>query len=164
MSSFEASLPRFEDIEVGVEAEIGSHTFSEQEIVDFASRFDPQHFHIDPVAARGSLLGGLCASGWHTACTWMRLNVVRLQQQAEGRPSGRVGAAIGPSPGFDNMTWKNPVYAGDTVTYRNRITARRELASRPGWGLVSFHAEGFNQRGQEVFSFDGAFLARRREA
>ena len=64
----------WEDFKVGETVEMGKHVFTEAEIIDFARQFDPQPFHIDPVAARSSFFGGLIASGWHTCAVCMRLN------------------------------------------------------------------------------------------
>jgi acyl dehydratase len=65
----------FEDIEIGSRRELGSHTFTQDEIIAFAKKYDPQVFHIDPEAAKHSMFGGIIASGWHTAAMWMRLAV-----------------------------------------------------------------------------------------
>ena len=71
-------------------------------------------------------------------------------------------ARLGPSPGFSNLKWLKPVYAGDTITYRSTLTGKRVSASRPGWGIAFHHNTGTNQHGEEVFSFDGAVLWERR--
>ena len=68
---------------------------------------------------------------------------------------GQRPARLGPSPGFSNLKWLKPVYAGDTITYRSTVTAKRASASRPGWGLVFHHNTATNQHGEEVFAFDG---------
>ena len=68
--------PRYwDDYEVGQKFPLGSTSFTEQEIVDFARQFDPQPFHIDPEAAKQSIYGGIIASGWHIASKMMRLFV-----------------------------------------------------------------------------------------
>ena len=77
----------FEDFEPGHVYELGSHTVTEEEIVDFARRFDPQPFHLDPEAARESVFGGLIASGWHTGAMWMRLYVDSMLGDSDGRGS-----------------------------------------------------------------------------
>lgn len=155
----------FEDLEIGQEAEIGSHTFTAGEIIAFARRWDPQPFHIDPEAAARSLLGGLCASGWHTACMWMRLNVEHGRRlAAEALAAGRQPPRFGPSPGISDLRWPRPVYAGDTVTYSWRISGKRPLATRPQWGLVEHEAFGVNQNGEPVLAFAGKFFLGRRSA
>ncbi len=63
-----------------------------------------------------------------------------------------------------NLKWLKPVYPGDTVRYRSTVTGKRELASRPGWGIVMSLNEGFNQHGELVFSFEGKVLTPRRYA
>ena len=146
----------FEDIEVGARDEIGSHTFTTEEIKRFARVFDPQPFHLDEAAAERSHFGGLLASGWHTQAIWMKLNVKhwngrRSERQAAGRPNARVG----PSPGFEELKWLKPVYAGDTITFENVVTGKKRSRSMPGWGLVTFKMTGRNQSGEESISFVG---------
>lgn len=155
--------PYFEDLMVGETDELGSHTFTAEEIVRFARQFDPQPFHIDPEAAKDSLFGALCASGWHTASVWMKLMLAfREHVRADARAHGARAARLGPSPGFTNLKWLKPVYVGDTITYRSTLTGKRVSASRPGWGLVFHHNVGVNQKGEEVFSFEGAVFWERR--
>ncbi|MEC9367384.1 MAG: MaoC family dehydratase [Pseudomonadota bacterium] len=154
----------FEDIEIGETAELGTHLFTEEDILSFARRFDPQRFHVDPVAAKDSLFGGLCASGWHTASVWMRL-MVRHQAALAARSGSEAfahQARLGASPGFRQLKWLKPVYPGDTIAYRSTITEKVELDSRPGWGLVCTLAEGFNQKGEPVISFVGQVFVERR--
>ena len=146
----------FEDVIVGEVSDIGSHTFTAEEIKRFASAFDPQPFHIDEAAAAASHFGRLCASGWHTLAVWMRLNVRRLQQRAgEQAAAGVKSARLGPSPGFEQLKWLRPVYAGDSVSFTTEVVAKRASRSRPGWGLVSMRSMGRNQAGEDVISFVG---------
>jgi acyl dehydratase len=135
----------WEDFQPGDTLEIGSHTFIEEEIIAFARQFDPQSFHTDPQAAKNSFFGGLIASGWHTCAIAMRLMVDKYIARS---------ASLG-SPGLDNIRWLSPVRAGDTITYRRRITAARPSESRPGIGLVQTQWEALNQRGELVMSMEG---------
>src|SRR5262249_52120826 len=153
----------FEDIAVGDRAEIGRHTFAAEEIKSFAQRFDPQPFHLGEAAAAQSLFGALCASGWHTACLWMRLAVEdRRREDDERRARGEAGAALGVSPGFRELRWLNPVYPGDTITYATEIVELRPSGSRPEWGIMTSRNTGTNQRGEPVLSFiSSAFIERR---
>lgn len=155
----------FEDIAIGDRAEIGRHTFRAEEIKAFAARFDPQPFHLDEAAAAHSLFGALCASGWHTACLWMRLAVEhRRREDAERRARGELVAALGVSPGFRDLRWPNPVYVGDTVTYATEVLELRPSASRPTWGIMTARNTGTNQRGEPVLSFvSSAFVERRQK-
>jgi acyl dehydratase len=144
---------RFDALEIGEETPLGSFTFMADDIIAFARAFDPQRFHIDEAAAKASLFGGLCASGWHTAAVWMRLMVA--QRRHVERALGADAPRLGPSPGFRNLKWLKPVFAGDTIIYSSTITDKRPSASRPGWGLVFHRNTGVNQTGEPVFSFDG---------
>lgn len=153
----------FEDIRVGVVAEIGSHTFTQEEMIDFAEKYDRQDYHLDPEAAKNGPFGGLIASGWLTASVFMGLFVRHLHETAEDiRKAGKPVGRMGPSPGFEELKWPRPVYAGDTVSYRTTVASKRELRSRPGWGIVRFRNEGFNQKGELVFSFHGKTFVERR--
>ncbi len=140
----------------GLLIEIGSYTFEAENIKRFAAKFDPQPFHLDEEAAKNSVFGGLCASGWHTAAIWMRLNVERGRKLLEAE-SGYCGPPpqFGMSPGAKNINWLKPVYAGDTISYRTTVTHKRLLRSKPGWGYIQKHNEGFNQHADKVFEFDG---------
>jgi acyl dehydratase len=147
----------FESIEIGDRREVGSHTFTAEDIKRFAARFDPQLFHLDEEAARRSHFGALCASGWHTAAVHMRLLVLHHQRmQAEMRARGEPIAKWGPSPGFKNLKWVRPVYAGDTITFAGEVIDKRTSASRPGWGIIIGRTTGTNQKDELVFEFQSA--------
>lgn len=135
----------WEDFAVGEQVEMGSHTFTEAEIIAFARQFDPQPFHIDPEAARRSAFGGLIASGWHTCSVGMRLMCENYVNRAIS-----MGA-----PGVDSIRWPNPVRPGDTVTFRRTVLQSRASNSRPDMGLLMTRWEGFNQRGELVASMEG---------
>ena len=154
-----------DEIEIGRVIELGSHHFTSEAIIAFAGKYDPQPFHVDAAAAATGPFGVLSASGWHTASAWMRCNVL-TQQAAEAklRAGARVPAVVGPSPGFTNLRWLKPVTPGDTITYRTTVTGKRELNSRPQWGMVFSFNEGFNQKGELVFSFEGKVLTPKRPA
>jgi acyl dehydratase len=155
--------PYFENITVGEVAELGTYTFEAAEIIRFAKAYDPQPFHVDPEAARRSHFGGLCASGWHTAGAWMKRLVerrIRLREAAIAR--GEAPVRFGPSPGFRDLRWLKPVYAGDTLTFRTRVVDKRASASRPEWGLVFSHNTGHNQHGELVYEFNGGGFVERR--
>jgi len=156
----------FEDIKVGDRAEVGRHTFTAGEIKKFATKFDPQPFHLDEAAAAKSIFGALCASGWHTASVWMGLMVEHNKREdAAQRARGEPVAALGPSPGFRELKWLRPVYVGDTITYATEIVETRASNSRPGWGLMSFKNTGVNQNNEPVISFISvAFVERRKGA
>lgn len=154
-----------EDLEVGSYLELGTETFTKENIVGFASLYDPQRFHLDEDEAKNSIFGRLAASGWQTASLWMR-NVVltRDRVQRELREKGFETPQGGPSPGFVHLRWPKPVFVGDTVTYATQIIDKR-VTSKPGWGLVFNHNTGVNQNGDLVFEFRGSgFIRTRGEA
>ncbi len=153
----------FEDIRVGDTRELGSFTFTAEDIKRFAAQFDPQRFHLDEEEGRKSLFGGLAASGWHVGSVCMRLLVADgKRQNEEERARGEESAVWGPSPGFRELRWIKPVLAGDTVSFASEVTSLRTSESRPQWGLVQARNTGTNQYGELVFSFLAtAFVPRR---
>ena len=144
----------WEDFKVGDCVEMGSHRFSAEEIIAFARQFDPQPFHIDPVAAKSSAFGGLIASGWHTCAVCMRLNCDSYINRT---------VSLG-SPGLDNIRWLKPVRPGDTIRFRRTVLDARASLSRPGVGLLRSRTEALNQHGVVVMSMEGWGMFGRRPA
>ncbi len=144
---------------VGTRIETGTLEFTAEDIVRFARKFDPQPFHLDAEAAKSFVFGGLCASGWHTCAGWMKMFLAHwVQESRRLKSEGIEPPKLGPSPGFKNLKWIRPVYAGDRITYSVTLTDSRELASRPGTWLNSTFNEGVNQNGQPVIRFDSSVL------
>jgi acyl dehydratase len=135
----------WEDFKVGDRAELGRHTFTEEEIVTFGRQFDPQPFHTDKQAAQASVFGGLIASGWHTCAVGMRLMCECTINRT---------VSLG-SPGIDNIRWLKPVRAGDTLSYRRLVVEARASATRKGVGLVKHRWEAVNQAGELVLTMEG---------
>ena len=135
----------FEDYSVGEVLEFGDEPVTEADIVEFARRYDPQPFHIDPVAARQSPFGGLIASGWMTAGVMMRLLVDHFIS-----PLSSLG-----SPGIDEIRWARPVRPGDRLKVRVTVLQVRRSASKPDRGLMQLHQEAVNQRGEVVMTVRG---------
>jgi len=133
----------FEDIHVGSTLEFGNKTVSLEEIIKFATKFDPQPFHIDEDAANDSIYGGIIASGWHTASMTMRMMVDHMIK-------GRAGLG---SPGVDNLRWFKPVRPGDTLRARSEVLSKRQSKSRPEMGTVFGVTQVFNQHDEMVMSF-----------
>ena len=156
----------FEDMPVGERRDIGSFTFTADDIKRFARAYDPKRFHLSEEEGRNSLFGGLAASGWHVASVCMRLLVLEAQRaDQEALARGEKVAAAGPSPGFRDLRWIRPVLAGDTVSYVNVVIDKRTSASRPGWGILTARTTGTNQRGEEVYSITAsAFVPTRAKA
>ena len=142
----------FEDIVIDEVFPLGSHTFEADEIIRFATLYDPQYFHLDAEAAKHSHFGGLVASGWHTVSVGHRKMVDRLFAEEDVvRAEGGTPGVSGPSPGVNRMDFKIPVRPGDTVTYRLTVVAKRPSNSWPGWGLLTNHLDGDNQHGEPVY-------------
>ena len=142
----------FEDIEPGTTYELGSHAVTREEIVEFASSFDPQPFHVDEEAAARSPFGGLIASGWHTGAMWMRLYVDSILSEA---------ASMG-SPGIEELRWLEPVRPGDILHGSLRVLEATPSSVREDRGTIHFAAEMRNQRGKTVMRLGGrGYFARR---
>lgn len=144
---------------IGTTVTLGSHTFEPEEIKAFARKYDPQVFHVDEEAAKASVFGGLCASGWHTAATWMKYNL-QARMDAEGWTGPGPAPEFGPSPGFKNLKWLKPVYAGETVTFTRTAVSHRPIASRPGWQLLALRSDAYDSTGDKVLEFDSAVLVK----
>jgi acyl dehydratase len=144
---------------IGITTPLGSHTFEPEAIKAFARKYDPQPFHLDEDAAKKSVFGGLCASGWHTAATWMKYNLAAGMSTAQWTGPGPK-PEFGPSPGFRNLKWLKPVYAGETIRFTRTVVAHRPVASRPGWQLLTIRAEGFDSTGAMVIQFEPAVMVK----
>jgi acyl dehydratase len=142
----------FEDYIPGYVYEFGTITVSEEEIIEFAKKFDPQYFHIDLEKAKASRFGGLVASGWHTASLTMRLYVDHYLSHAASLAS----------PGVDELRWPNPVRPGDVLTVRVTILEARPSRSKPDRGIVRAKIETLNQRNELVLSMIGLSIIGRR--
>jgi acyl dehydratase len=144
---------------LGEKTDIGSYVFTAERIVAFAARFDPQPFHLDEDAARDSLFGGLCASGWHTCAAWMRVFMTYWEEEcARLKREGSSPPKLGPSPGFRSMQWLRPVFAGEEVYYSNTLLRSRRLATRAGMRLNTLLSEGVVADGTPVIRFEGSVL------
>ena len=141
-----------EDLEIGFSVESDSHTFTEQEILDFATQFDPIWIHTDPEAAKASFLGGLIASGWHTACIAQRLMITSFMTHVAGIIS----------PGIEKLYFVKPVYVGDTIRVISEVIDSRPSASKPDRGLMRFKNEILNQKDEVVCTEEAMILVHRR--
>ena len=133
----------FEDFIVGEEVSFGRYEVTAEEIIEFASRYDPQPFHTDPEAAKHSMFGVLCASGWHTCAMSMRM-LVDWMKNNDTSGEG--------SPGVEQVRWLRPVVPGDVLSMRIKVISTRLSGSRPGYGLVSFEQKTVDQTGTPVMT------------
>lgn len=144
----------FEDFAPGARYELGSATVTKEEIVEFATRFDPQPFHVDEVAAGKTPFGGLIASGWHTGAIYMRLYVDALLH----------GSSSLGSPGLEEVRWRKPVRPGDTLHASATVLDATPSSRRPERGTVRIEAEMRNGAGEIVMTFVARGLFGRRPA
>jgi len=132
----------FEDYVPGSIYEFGSIKVEQEEMTDFAKRFDPQDFHTDPEAAGRTVFGGLIASGWHTAGLMMRLFTEHFLSRVASLSS----------PGVDELRWHHPVRPGDVLTIRVSVTEAVRSRSKPDRGILHSFIEVLNQNRQVVMS------------
>lgn len=128
----------FEDLSEGERTEFGAHEVTETEITRFASKYDPQPFHVDTEAAAESMFGGLIASGWHTAAVCMRLLVDGHLADA---------ASLG-AIGVDELRWPNPTRPGDVLSVEFEVLEKRISESHPERGLVRSQVTGLDSTGE----------------
>jgi len=152
----------FENMEIGEVSEFGSHTFTAEAIKRFAKAYDPQPFHLDEEAAAAGLFGALTASGWHTCAVMMKLIAAAGGPLPTGQSDTEDGARLGPSPGFDDLRWLKPVFAGETLRYQATIIGKRDSRSRPRWGVVTSRFEAHNAAGEQVLEVTGHDYVERR--
>ena len=155
MGAQEVSMKYWEDIESGQVFQTGSITIDAADIIEFATEFDPQPYHLDPAVAEESIFGGHCASGWQVCALMMRLLADTLER--DHIPSRG-------SPGVQSLRWLRPVFAGDSLHAGITVTAlqQAECASDPGRVQVSIDV--LNQRDQSVIVLDTELLIEHRPA
>lgn len=142
----------FEDLAIGRTYRCRTVEVTAEEITRFAARYDPQPFHLDPIAAQESVFGGLVASGWLTAALTMHLMV---GSELEFGP-GVVGL------GVDTLQWPKPVRPGDCLSATIEVIAMRASASKPDFGIAKIRTTTTNQRGEIVQTMLSNILVRRR--
>lgn len=142
----------FEDYVVGLVQKFWAIPVTEEEIVDFARRFDPQVIHLDPEGAKKKRFGGIIASGWHTSSLAMRLFV-----------DNYISKVANPvSPGVDELRWIRPVRPGDELSIQVTVLDARQSRSKPECGILTFFIEVANQRGEVVMTMKSISIMLRR--
>jgi len=147
-----SDLVHFEDVRVGQVHRFGRYEVTREEIVEYARQFDPQPFHLDEVAARQSMFGGLIASGWHTGAMLMRM----ICEHAIP------GTATTGALGFDDLKWVKPVRPGDILSVETVVTDKQESRRRLDIGTVKVASRVLNQDGDAVMTLTSLVLYRRR--
>jgi len=142
----------WEDFAAGQTAEYGAYEVTADEIKEFAAEFDPQPMHLDEEAARASMVGGLCASGWHTCAIMMRII-------ADGFivDSSSLGGT-----GCGEVKWLAPVRPGDRLHVRTYVIDTRVSKSRPDMGFVNFRFDMLNAEGVRVMTLTPHLMFGRR--
>ncbi|EAU42247.1 hypothetical protein FP2506_05396 [Fulvimarina pelagi HTCC2506] len=127
-----------EDFTEGRVFDLDPYEVTKEEIVEFAKEWDPQPFHLDEEAGKGSMLGGLSASGWHLCGMMMRMicDAYLLDSTSQG------------SGGVNYMDWKSPVRPGDRLTGTSTVVSSRASTKKPHLGIVTIRTEVANQRGE----------------
>lgn len=144
----------FEDLKIGDRFNTAGHTMTGEEIMEFAQRYDPQPFHTDPEAAKGTLFGQLVASGWHTAAVSMRLMVCG--------DMGLHGGVVG--QGVEGLRWPRPVLPGDRLQVVMEVVEIDPEPSRTGRGRIKLFCRTLNQDGKAVQEMTAKLLVARRAA
>ena len=144
---FPAPELSYEDLTIGRRLRTGTIEVRREEMLAFASRYDPQPFHLEETAGQGSVFGGMSASGWFTAALTMRLMILG-EFKFRG---GAVGLGV-------------EVHVGDRLTAETEVAAMRVSESRPAFGIVKFVTTTTNQRGEVVMTKTANVLIPRRAA
>jgi acyl dehydratase len=141
-----------EDFAPGQILSFGARTVTRDDIIAFATAFDPQPIHLDEAAAKASIVGGLCASGFHTCSVMMRLlcDGFLLRSTSLG------------SPGLDEVKWLKPMRPGDTVSVRVHTLETRNLQSRPDVGISKMRFDLVNQHDEVILEAMTNQMMRRR--
>ena len=131
----------YEDLAIGQKQAFGHYEVTREEVIEFASKYDPQPFHLDDDAAAATHFGRLSASGWHTCAMTMAMLVENLKANRQ--------AGLG-SPGIDQLRWKKPVFPGDTLRRESVVMEKRRSGSRPEMGIFKSSLTVFNQNDEPV--------------
>lgn len=141
--SSEDGLVYFEDLEIGAKASFGRYEVTREEVIDFATKYDPQPFHLSDEAAAQTHFGRISASGWHTCAMVMRMLVDNITERRQ--------AGLG-SPGLDELRWLKPVHPGDVLRVETELVSKKQSQSRPEMGSFQSLVSVFNQDGVKVCS------------
>lgn len=139
------TLLSYSDFPLGRAFKLGPRLITQQEMIDFAAKYDPQPFHIDPSSKEAQDVGGLIASGWHTCAIVMRLMCDSYLLNSASQGSG----------GLDEVRWLKPVRPGDVLSGTATVADRRRSSSRPNLGILTFEYAMHNQHGDDVISIKG---------
>ena len=145
----------YEDIEIGHRQSFGRYEVTREEVTQFASKYDPQPFHLDDGAAAQTHFGRLSASGWHTCAMTMAMLVENMKSNRQ--------AGLG-SPGVDELRWVKPVYPGDVLRVESEVIEKRRSQSRRDMGIFKSKSTTFNQNDEPVLTMVSNGLIRVRDS
>jgi len=147
------STEYYEDIKLHQKYRSREYRLTEKEIIDYAQKWDPQPFHIDPEFAKNTKFGGLVASGSH-------LLAICLKMEGEKRPRRAWIAAMG----LDKIGFLTPARPGDILVFENELISKRESKSDSNAGIVHFAAKLLNQLDEPVLTYEVTALVEKRPA
>jgi len=131
----------YEDLVIGEVRESGTRIVTGEELLEFATRYDPQYFHADPIAAKRSIFGEVIASGIHSAALWRALD-----HEISGDIHWICGVA------WEDVRWPTPVRAGDGIRARAEILSKRPSAKNGTRGIVECRYTLLNHLDQTAFT------------
>lgn len=146
-------LLHYEDFPEGMVIPFGTWHLTREEVIAYASEWDPQPFHLDEEAAKHSVLGGLAASGWQSSAILIRLAVEAYANKSAAMASN----------GMEEMRWLKPVYADETLTGRATVLSRRVSTKRPEMGILRMKFELMNTAGEMKAEVTGVQFMRVRK-
>ncbi|MGJ5178677.1 MaoC family dehydratase [Bradyrhizobium oligotrophicum] len=144
----------FEDFPPGPFGSFGPRHVSRDEIIAFASEFDPQPMHLDEGAAMQSMLKGLSGSGWHLCSLMMRMMFDGFISRT---------ASLG-SPGVNEVRWLSPLRPDDELTLDVAVVESRVSRSRPSTGIVTFKCRARNKAGAILCEMESPIIVERRDS
>lgn len=144
----------YEDLAIGTRQSFGAYPVTREEVLEFASMYDPQPFHLSEEAAAQTHFGRISASGWHTCAMTMAMMVENMKTNAQ--------AGLG-SPGVDSLRWVKPVYPGDVLRVESEILEKRRSQSRRDMGIFKSRSRTYNQNDELVLEMVSNGLIRVRD-
>lgn len=141
----------FDDMQIGDSTKAGPYLLTKEEIIDFATRYDPRPFHVDEEAATKSIFGGLTAAGAHTFAIAQALAF-------RWEPAPVVLAGLG----YDEMSLPTPARPGDELFLTSTLIEKRESKSKPDRGVGRFHTQVRNRKGEVVLEYKITVLLARK--
>jgi acyl dehydratase len=139
---------KFSELREGMIIMAGPAKVTQEDVLEFARKYDPQWFHTDPQRAAEGRWSGLIASGWHTCALAMRLAVDAILHDSE---------SFG-SPGLGEVRWRVPVRPGDELTLQARVHGLRKSSSRDDLGIINWVWLVRNQHGEIVLELEATTL------